>query len=126
MRAVDRQVGFKALGSRIRVMGEGLTILTQPPLVGLRVPILHMEHFVLSAWVAQAGNEVGGVFERLPVWKQVLDQLVPRLCTNDRLEDLSDLLECMGGLGERVVDHSGQARRHASRTFPSLVQIAEV
>ena len=126
MRTVDGQIGFETLGSRIRMMGEGLTILAQPLLVGFRVPILHMEHFVLSVWVAQGGHEVGGVFERLPVREQVLDQMVPRLCTNDRLKDLSNFFECGGGLGERVVDHGGQARRHASRALPSLVQIADV
>ena len=87
-------------------MGKRLPILTQPFLIGVRVLILHEEDFVLSVRIAQGSNQVNGVFKCSPVGKQLLNKLIPRFCTDDRLEHLS---ECRRHFGEDIVDHGSQS-----------------
>lgn len=78
---------------------------------------------MLSVRIAQGSNQVNGVFKCSPVGKQLLNKLIPRFCTDDRLEHLS---ECRRHFGEDIVDHGSQSRHHAGHSFPSVVQVANI
>lgn len=92
MGTVDWEIGLESRVHRITQAGKRLPILTEPRLIGFRIPILHEEDFVLSARIAQSGNKVDGMFEGEPIREQLTDQFVHRFGTKNWHENLSEFL----------------------------------
>jgi hypothetical protein len=84
MRAVDWHKDLLSFRDKVTDMRKFDSIPTQPILVLVRVPMLHVEDFVLSTGVVQSRNKSNGMLQSFPVREQLLDELVSWFCTNNR------------------------------------------